>query len=430
MQTKDSRVADEAAGPKADPEETIGTILVLSQVYVPDPTSVGQHMASAARELRRRGWRVVVYTSARGFNDSSKVYPSRETLDGVDVRRLPLCSFGKGRVALRLLGAFMFVAQAALRGLFVRDLRAVVVSTSPPFCPIAALILHFFRRVPFLFWSMDVNPDQAVKIGWAREEALSTRAFHFLNRKTLKHATRIVALDRFMADRLAAKTECRDRLTVLPPWPLDRYLDPVPHDGNPFRRKHDLTDKFVVMYSGNMGATSNVQGLVEVARRLVEEEDIVFLLVGGGVGMEEVRGLLEQAPLPNLVTLPYQPLDELCYSLSAADLHVVTMADAVVGINHPCKVYGAMAVERPVLFLGPNQSHIGDLLGQWELGWRAPIDDLERITETVLMARDAGAEERRRRGSLGRVALAEGLDESQLRGQFVDLVELTARSGS
>jgi len=371
---------------------------------------------------------VIVYTSARGFDDSSRVYPSRETLDGVEVRRLPLSSFGKSRVALRLLGAFLFVAQAALRGLFVRDLRAVVVSTSPPLCPIAALLLHLLGGAPFLFWSMDVNPDQAVKIGWAKERALSTRAFHLLNRMTLKHADRIVALDRFMADRLAGKIECRDRLTVLPPWPLDRYLAPVPHDDNPFRRKHALTDHFVVMYSGNMGATSNVQGLVEVARRLVEEEDILFLLVGGGVGMDEVRGVLERDPLPNLLTLPYQPLDELRYSLSAADLHVVTMDDAVVGINHPCKVYGAMAVERPVLFLGPIQSHIGDLLERFELGWHAPINDLERIEEAVLAARAAGAEERGRRGELGRVALAEGLDESQLRGQFVDLVEQTADS--
>ena len=31
------------------------TILVMSQVYVPDPTSVGQHMHDAAKELASRG---------------------------------------------------------------------------------------------------------------------------------------------------------------------------------------------------------------------------------------------------------------------------------------------------------------------------------------------------------------------------------------
>jgi len=42
------------------------TFVFLSQVYVPDPAAVGQHLADAAEELVRRDNRVIVYTASRG----------------------------------------------------------------------------------------------------------------------------------------------------------------------------------------------------------------------------------------------------------------------------------------------------------------------------------------------------------------------------
>ncbi|MBL8758119.1 MAG: hypothetical protein JNK35_06795, partial [Phycisphaerae bacterium] len=117
------------------------TFLIISQVYVPDPASVGQHVADAAAEMARRGYRVIVYASARGYDDPSRRYPAREHLNGVEVRRLPLSSFGKGSIAIRLLAQWIFLAQAVVRGLFTRGLAGVMVSTSPPFCGVGGAII-------------------------------------------------------------------------------------------------------------------------------------------------------------------------------------------------------------------------------------------------------------------------------------------------
>ena len=75
------------------------TLLFLTQVFPPDPASVGQHMADAAREMASRGYRVVVLTARRGYEDPSARYPARERLDGVEVVRVPLASFGKASSA-------------------------------------------------------------------------------------------------------------------------------------------------------------------------------------------------------------------------------------------------------------------------------------------------------------------------------------------
>ena len=86
------------------------TLLVLSQVYPPDPASVGQHVADAASEMVKRGYRVVVLTSARGYDDPTQKYTRKETVNGVEIRRLPLSSFGKKSIFLRLLGQFSFLS--------------------------------------------------------------------------------------------------------------------------------------------------------------------------------------------------------------------------------------------------------------------------------------------------------------------------------
>src|SRR5688500_1362630 len=88
------------------------TVLVISQTFVPDPASVGQHMADVAVELARRGHRVLVYTSARGYEDPSKIYAKRENLKGVEIRRLGFASFGKKSIGLRVLGTASFMLQA------------------------------------------------------------------------------------------------------------------------------------------------------------------------------------------------------------------------------------------------------------------------------------------------------------------------------
>ena len=91
-----------------------GTILILTQVYVPDPAAVGQYMHDAAAELARRGNRVIVYAASRGYDDPTIVFPAREVRDGVEIRRLPLSSFGKTSIPLRILGGVLLMFGAIL----------------------------------------------------------------------------------------------------------------------------------------------------------------------------------------------------------------------------------------------------------------------------------------------------------------------------
>lgn len=362
-------------------------VLVISQVYLPDPTSVGQHLADAAESLAARGNDVRVITSARGFDDPSQKYPLRETLGGVEIVRMPFASFGKKTIAHRLAGMVVFLVQALVRGLFTPRLSGILVSTSPPLASFIAVVIGFFRRVPITYWSMDLNPDQMIQLGKITEKSFSARVFNWFNRRILKRAAKVVALDRFMAERLNAKVDVTDKMLVMPPWPHGQHDAPLPHEENPFRAEHNLDGKFVVMYSGNHALTNPIETILEAAVRMQDREDLLFMFIGGGVRKKSVEETIAKHNPANLISLPYQPLETIRYSLSAADVHLVTLGDAVVGCVHPCKVYGALALGRPILYAGPRPSHVTDLLNEDDpaqrIGWSIEHGDVDGAIKAI-----------------------------------------------
>lgn len=404
------------------PIQSRPTLLVISQVYPPDPASVGQHMHDAAAEMARRGWQVRVLASARGYDDPSRKYPPRETIDGVRVRRLPLSSFGKNSIAVRLLGGFIFTALATLRGVFSRRVDAIVVSTSPPMAPIAAIVVSIIRRAPILYWVMDLNPDQMIELGKITERSLPARLFDALNRAILRRAARVVVLDRFMADRVNRKLDVSKKILVAPPWPHEDHLEPVAHDVNPSRVEHDLAGRFVVMYSGNHSPANPLDTIIAAAERLRDRDDIRFLFIGGGLEKTKVEAAIERGAR-NIVSLPYQPIESLRYSLSAADVHLVTLGDEVVGVVHPCKVYGAMSVARPVLFMGPKPSHVADLLDEESIGWHAQHGDIEGAVRVIETMAATPSPERDAIGARARALIKGRLSKAALCGEFCDAIE-------
>lgn len=358
------------------------TLLVISQVYAPDPAAVGQHITDVAEAMVTRGWRVIVYTASRGYDDSSRAYPRRELRNGVDVRRLPASSFGKKSIAIRLLGGVFFLTQAVAAALLIRRVTTVLVSTSPPFAHVAGLLLRTLRSIPFVWWVMDLNPDQLIAAGRLKPKSPLATLLDTANRLALRKAAAVIVLDRFMRARLSEKCVASQTLHTIRPWSHNRDKS----NGNPiynqFRIDHGLEGRFVVMYSGNHAIQHPLETLLAAARRLDEDDSIRFVFVGSGAGKQLVEKAIHLG-CRNILSLPSQPLRDLPTSLAAADMHVVSMADNVVGIVHPCKIYGALAAGRPILFFGPVQSHVGDLLSGARHGAVIAHGDVDQTIATI-----------------------------------------------
>lgn len=407
-------------------------LLVISQVYMPDPAAVGQYLTDAAEEMVSRGWEVVVYTAARGYDDPTVRYVAREQRNGVRIYRLPFSSFGKRSIATRLIAQSLFVTQAFIMGLCSGRCAAILVSTSPPFAGFCGALLSLLKRAPFIWWVMDLNPDQMVAGAKLPAGSILVRIFDWLNRITIQVAASIIVLDRFMKERLVRKlpvgSVLADKIHVLPPWSLDAHVGAAPADGIGFRKEHGLENRFVVMYSGNHSEQNPLTTLLEAAQRLVALESVVFVFVGGGIGKAEVDRRIASGAR-NIVSLPYQRVERLSDSLRAADVHVVSIGDSMVGIAHPCKIYTAMAVGKPILLFGPTSCHASDILAMDEIGWHVAHGDVSLAESRLRAAYSMSPAQRQTMGTKAAAVAASAFSRHYLIEQFAEVVEGARSAG-
>jgi len=284
------------------------------------------------------------------------------------------------------------------------------------------------RGCRFVYWVMDLNPDEAIAAGWLKEGSPAARVFQWMSVFSFKHADKVVVLDRFMRDRVLSKGIPAEKLVVLPPWSHDDAVRFDAHGREQFRAAHGLDGKFVVMYSGNHSPCHPLRTLLEAASELASDERLAFCFVGGGSEFATVQDFAAKHSLRNVICLPYQPLDALAGSLSAADLHVVVMGDPFVGTIHPCKLYNILSVEAPFIYFGPEQSHIADIVRDMDspdTASRVAHGDVEGALRTIRAA--AARQERGAPEVYSRVAA--GFSQGQLLPQMIAVLETCAPPG-
>ncbi len=164
-----------------------------------------------------------------------------------------------------------------------------------------------------------------------------------------------------MRERLVAKGARADRVTVIPNWVDTNTLAPAPRD-NAWARANGFDGRFVVMHSGNVGHAQDLDSLIRASTLLDDLDGLSVAIVGGGARHAELVALARELGTDRVRFLPYQPRETLPESLSAADVHVVGLARGLAGYVVPSRLYGVLAVARPVICAADAESETAQLV--------------------------------------------------------------------
>lgn len=367
-------------------------VLLLNQCFYPDHVATAQYLTDLAHGLKEAGHEVTVVASSRGYDDPTLRYPTFEKWEGMEIHRIWTPGLGKKAKWRRWVDFASFWLSATLILLKLPRFDVTVCLTSPPLISTLGTAVAVLKGGKVVPWVMDLNPDEAVAAGWLKQGGLAERVMTFCQNWSFRRAAKIIALDRFMAERLRAKEIPVDVIHTDPPWSHDDALQYDEAGRAIFRAEHGLADKFVVMYSGNHSPCHPLNSLLQAAKVLRSEPRFHFLFVGGGSEMAKVKSFRESEGLGNITTLPYQPLASLAGSLSAADLHVVVLGEPFVGMVHPCKIYNIMALGIPSLSIAPAECHLVDLGSRLPAGAArfALPGDAGAVVEQIRAAASAG----------------------------------------
>lgn len=395
--------------------------LLLNQTFYPDNAATAQHLTDLAVDLVKAGHSVWVICDRRSYDDRNVIHLCREKYEGVNIIRIGSSAFGKKTKFHRFMDYFSFNINLILKLMSLPKFDVVIGLTSPPWISFFGSLFARLKGGRFVHWTMDINPDQAVELGWVRKNSLGFRLLNWMAIFTYKKSDLIVCLDRFMQDRLVDKGIHSHRICIIPAWSHDIGYESITSSENRFRRRYDLNGKFVVMYSGNFSVCHPLDTILETARLMKDNGRIHFLFVGGGLRVKDVLEFKDRHNLSNIQYLPYQPRSEIKDSLAVADLHAVVMGEKYVGIVHPCKIYGILASGKPFILVGPEKSHVGDIRRDHKLGYQVDhgaADKLCRVIDKVQRLSDWEKEDTRTRSFK---AVKERYSRSLLTQKFIRL---------
>ena len=397
-------------------------VLLLNQCFWPDVVATAQQLTDLGVALHERGHQVTVIAGDRGYDNSALRFPRRERWNGITIRRISAISAGKQTRWQRALNFGSFIGACAWRLALMPRQDVVVALTSPPLISWLASIFTRLKGGRLIFWVMDLNPDEAIAAGWLKRDSLTSKTLAKLLHSSMNRSDRIVALDRFAKQRIVEKGIGEDKIEIISPWSHDNAVQFDQEGRKSFRAANGLSGKYVVMYAGNHSPCHPLDTLLAAALRMKERDDVMFCFVGGGSEQSRVRAFAETNELRNILCLPYQPLSKLSAALSAADLHVVVMGDAFVGIVHPSKVYNILAIGSPFVYIGPAISHVTDIIAQLAdpgAAKAARHGDVDSLTKHIKEGADAGGRTKRRQRS----ELADTFAKDVLLPRLLEVVE-------
>lgn len=255
----------------------------------------------------------------------------------------------------------------------------IVYVTNPPMAYLSSRLL----KNPFSIIVYDTYPDALTTVGIKKSNWFYKKWAKW-NRELFPKAKKIVTLSDGMANCLSNYVE-RSRITVVPNWAAKESFRPIARHDNPFVQEHGLVDKFVVLYSGNMGFTHHVETIIEVANQLKDNEKVHFMLIGNGKKRVELQEMAMSYGLNNCSFLDWQPADKLQFSLASADLGIITLNDETAMVSVPSKTYNLLAVGAPLLCVVPKESELSSLVAKYENG---ACFQPEQIREIVAFIED------------------------------------------
>jgi glycosyltransferase involved in cell wall biosynthesis len=359
-------------------------LIFVNRFFHPDHSATSQILSDLAFHLSEHGFDVQIITSRQVYDDPARELPKDESVRGLRVQRVWATRLGRARLLSRAVDylTFYFSATAKLATLANAN-TVVVVETDPPLLSVPAALAARLRQSVFVVWTQDLFPEVAERLA-VPGMSLFAPVLRRLRNLSLKLATTNIVLGEGMAMRLRAEGVHPDGIRVIHNWsPVEVSTPSGAASLNPLRDKWDLSQKFVVGYSGNFGRAHDFTTVLGAATALRERTDIHFLLIGDGAQRGWVEERTVALGLANVSFRPYQPLDQLSLSLSVSDLHLVSLKPELEGMIVPSKFYSVLAAGRPVLMVGDTKGELARLVEQTGCGQVFPVGGHLELAATI-----------------------------------------------
>ena len=364
-------------------------LLFINRYFYPDISATAQLLTELTEDLAAQGETITVITGKTAYTGGHSVLPEQEIYKGIRITRVGFTRFGRSHTLGRLADYLSFWISAFVNAVRAKHQDCLVVLSDPPLLSVLAALVQMIKPVKTVCWLQDVFPEIAVRAG-VLPEGFGARCLRRLAKWSLRQMDQVVVIGRCMERHVLSEGVQSPSVTRIPNWADGTHIKSLPRSQNEFLRRHNLVNQFVVMYSGNHGVVHEYETLVALLRETRSVPELCFCFIGEGTWKKRLIETAQVEKWPHVRFMPYQPRSLVQSSLSAADMHLVSLRTDMEGLSIPSKVYGALAAGRPVIFIGPRGSETAALVGEAQCGYSVEPGDTQGAVQAVL----AGYEDR------------------------------------
>ncbi len=363
-------------------------VLIIGTLYEPDLGPSAPLFTMLSKRMVQRGHQVTVITMVPHY-PSGRVQPEfrgkllyRSNEDGVKILRIGLPSVNRANLLQRLLQNVCYQLGAIFAG--IGQQYDVVISCTPAFIALLPFVyLVVLRRKPAIYSIHDVYPDVGVTLGIFRHKPV-IQAVASLERFCINHAQVVRILSESFIPGLRNLGVPESKMTLVYDWVDTELIRPLPKV-NSFAQENGLSDRFVVLYAGNIGLSQGLEHILSAAELLADQKDIRFVFVGDGAGLEVLQFQSKERQLTNVQFIPFQPREKLPEVLASANVSLVILRRGIGIASLPSKTFSNMASGRPILISVDEGSETYKLVIQADAGICVSPEDPSKIAEAILV---------------------------------------------
>ena len=333
-------------------------LLIYAHYFYPDVASTGQILTELCEGMSDTFDITVicVVPSYSGTIDekykTKRIY--KEEHNGIKIIRVRVPEFQKSNKISRIKNLLAYFFNSLLATLKIEKQDYIYTISQPPILGgVLGVLGKWIKGGKLIYNIQDFNPEQTMAVGYSKNKLLLNTVMA-VDKFSCKKADKVIVVGRDMQETLRNRFNNKKvpKNVFINNWINEKEIYPL-EQNHPriveFKEKYNLQDKFIIMYSGNIGLYYDLENIIKVIGEFKDREDVVFAFVGDGTVKDKVEAYVKENNLSNVTFIPYQDKADLIYSLNAADIHWVVNAKGIKGVSVPSKLYGVMAAGKPVL---------------------------------------------------------------------------------
>lgn len=367
--------------------ENENCLWVVTELYYPEDNQTGYYLTRIAEGLAEK-FDVKVICGQPNYAARGVRAPKTEKRRGVEIYRVWGTTLNKDVLAYRLINMLTLGASIFFKTLFnIKKKDEIIVVSAPPSLPFITALAAKIRRSPYTLIIQDKYPEILIAVGKSKSDSLFIKILDRLNGWLYGNAEKIIVVGRDMEELVAGqlnKDESREKIQVIQNWASLEEIEPLPRENNPILKEHNLTEKFVFLYAGNMGHPQDLETIVECAEKLNDDERFHFLFIGSGVKRKWLEKEISENKIKNVTILPPRPRGEQKTFLNACDVGLVPLVEKMSGVAMPSRTYNFLAAGIPILALTEENSEIARVIREDKVGWYVPPLEPERLYEAII----------------------------------------------